>query len=424
MKNLLIVLAFALYSNSAVAQLGVNYLRLGKKTTAELEALDRSDTDYIYTAYNTDLQFEVIDIGNGWEPRLIGGDDLGNHTATTILDAAGHDVINVDNLDFDTNVGSFNYSMIHNLNTIGFVPVNGYITAYSSSNVMGFLLNNILYLQQVGLDALGKLHVDFNSLTGPVTLKVTDNDILYNDETLFGGNMSKATYDIDDDGTVDNSEQLGGISPGQFLRSDVDDATNSGVRIWLRGAISGLEGSDAALQVNGFLRTGEIYLHEGSTPNANANILRNNAGSLTWDNQTVWHEGNDGPGSNLSADRLDNYNSSSSTAAWTIPIRDNYAALSASAFNISSDQRLKTNVQDYLPQPITVTWKRFDFNNGLTGQIGVVAQDLLVNHPEFVNTGDDGYYSVNYIGLLIAKMAEKDAQIQDLITRVELLEAN
>lgn len=45
-------------------------ISIGKRTTAELDALDRSDNSVIYTGYNTDLSIEVVDVGNGWEPRI------------------------------------------------------------------------------------------------------------------------------------------------------------------------------------------------------------------------------------------------------------------------------------------------------------------------------------------------------------------
>lgn len=65
MKHLLIFLALCLFSNHSSSQVGVKYLRYGKLTTAQLEQIDRSDTSYVYTAFDTDLGIEVIDIGNG-----------------------------------------------------------------------------------------------------------------------------------------------------------------------------------------------------------------------------------------------------------------------------------------------------------------------------------------------------------------------
>lgn len=45
---------------------------------------------------------------------------------------------------------------------------------------------------------------------------------------------------------------------------------------------------------------------------------------------------------------------------------------------------------------------------------GVIAQELEENHPEFVNTDEEGYKSVKYIDLLIAKIAELEARLEKL----------
>tara|TARA_R110000787_G_scaffold7219_1_gene24784 strand:+ start:955 stop:3888 length:2934 start_codon:yes stop_codon:yes gene_type:complete len=59
------------------------------------------------------------------------------------------------------------------------------------------------------------------------------------------------------------------------------------------GVITGQGSSGAKFQVNGFQRTGNIYLHEGgNTPTANSKVLGNNAGVLQWDGNNVWHAGN------------------------------------------------------------------------------------------------------------------------------------
>lgn len=64
--------------------------------------------------------------------------------------------------------------------------------------------------------------------------------------------------------------------------------------------------SSAALQVNGFQRTGTIYLHEGATPKADVSrTLGNVAGELQWGDSKIWHDGNHGPGSGLNADTVD-----------------------------------------------------------------------------------------------------------------------
>lgn len=64
--------------------------------------------------------------------------------------------------------------------------------------------------------------------------------------------------------------------------------------------------SSAKLQVNGFQRTGTIYLHEGTTPTANNYPLSTTSGGeLRWNGNKVWHAGNDGSGSGLDADTVD-----------------------------------------------------------------------------------------------------------------------
>ena len=45
---------------------------------------------------------------------------------------------------------------------------------------------------------------------------------------------------------------------------------------------------------------------------------------------------------------------------------------------------------------------------------GVIAQELEQNHPEFVNTDDEGLKSVKYIDLLIAKIAELEARLEKI----------
>ena len=64
---LIVVLLFGMlgYGQSKQA-----YLRLGKLTTTEIDAIDVTDTTVVYTAYDTTLGIEVINTGSGWVPRI------------------------------------------------------------------------------------------------------------------------------------------------------------------------------------------------------------------------------------------------------------------------------------------------------------------------------------------------------------------
>ena len=99
----------------------------------------------------------------------------------------------------------------------------------------------------------------------------------------------------------------------------------------------------------------------------------------------------------------------------------------ASGVTLDSDVRLKENIVNLEPIHIVIDWKSFNLKKspGLY-RTGVIAQELEVHHPEFVVTADDGYKSVKYIDLLIAKIAEledKINQLSGLQTRIETLES-
>jgi hypothetical protein len=83
-------------------------------------------------------------------------------------------------------------------------------------------------------------------------------------------------------------------------------------------------------------------------------------------------------------------------------------------FILSSDERLKENIEELEPDTIDVEWKSFTIKDSDEGyRVGVIAQELELDHPEFVETNDEGYKSVKYIDLLIAKIAELEARLEN-----------
>jgi len=84
-------------------------------------------------------------------------------------------------------------------------------------------------------------------------------------------------------------------------------------------------------------------------------------------------------------------------------------------FILSSDERLKENIVDVSPDKINVNWKSFNIKNTDEGyRVGVIAQELEIEHPEFVETNNEGFKSVKYIDLLISKIAELENRIKQL----------
>ena len=91
----------------------------------------------------------------------------------------------------------------------------------------------------------------------------------------------------------------------------------------------------------------------------------------------------------------------------------NAGVMTAANFVLSSDERKKTKIKDLSRDNINVSWKSFEMKND-EGEyrVGVIAQELEIEHPEFVRTDKDGFKSVAYIDLLIAKIAELEARLE------------
>ena len=89
--------------------------------------------------------------------------------------------------------------------------------------------------------------------------------------------------------------------------------------------------------------------------------------------------------------------------------------VTATNFILSSDERLKENVKKVCDNRVKADWKTFELKTD-KGQkrYGVIAQELEKSHPEFVNTDTEGFKSVKYIDLLIAKIAELEARLEKL----------
>jgi hypothetical protein len=169
------------------------------------------------------------------------------------------------------------------------------------------------------------IHRDNNTITAPIFKGALD------------GNAGTAT-------NADNANLLDNISSGSFLRSDVNDSFNTiitGNALHLGG--SQITGSAAVLQVNGFQRTGNIYLHEGgNTPTTTALPMSNVSGNLQWDGNTVWTSANDGSGSGLDADLLDGQHASAFQPAGSYTPLNEVRSLGSKAFTNGTDPSITT----------------------------------------------------------------------------------
>lgn len=90
--------------------------------------------------------------------------------------------------------------------------------------------------------------------------------------------------------------------------------------------------------------------------------------------------------------------------------------ITATDFIISSDQRLKKDISTYMPDSVNITFREYVFNNDTSRKrVGVIAQELEQNHPEFVVTNPEtGMKAVSYVDMLVAKVAELEKRINQL----------
>lgn len=159
-----------------------------------------------------------------------------------------------------------------------------------------------------GLDTIGQIYFDYSD--GNIKTRAGNpSDV--------GGNGSWSAWrtvwtdENDGSGSGLDADTVDGIEASSFLRSDASDSFTGTLTGGVLHAGGEITNSSAKLQVNGFQRTGTIYLHEGTTPTLIAYPLATTSGGeLRWNNNKVFHAGNDGSGSGLDADTVDGQHAS------------------------------------------------------------------------------------------------------------------
>ena len=118
-----------------------------------------------------------------------------------------------------------------------------------------------------------------------------------------------------------------------------------------------------------------------------------------------------------------------------VPLIATTGSVKAIALRLDSDARLKENIKPINGDlalslnPVTYTWNKAGKDKGGNDklQYGFIAQEVEKIMPDVVYTDKDGYKSVNYIEIipvLAQKIKDQDAIINELIKRIEELEAN
>ena len=143
------------------------------------------------------------------------------------------------------------------------------------------------------------------------------------------------------------------------------------------------------------------YQNQGNNSGSFHFITDNNASIAT--KMFIKFSGDVGIGNTLPGYKLD----VSGTGRFT-------STVTATNFILSSDERLKENIKTLEPKVISAEWKSFNTKDDDSYRTGVIAQELEVKHPEFVETNKEGFKSVKYIDLLISKIIELEHRIKQL----------
>ncbi len=159
-------------------------------------------------------------------------------------------------------------------------------------------------------------------------------------------------------------------------------------------------------------RSARLFLNEGEGGVTNS---LDYGFSLSYDGQGSQYGG-------ISANQfgiIRHNNSSTGTPVMTMYRTNNNTTFAGTVtgtnFILSSDSRLKENVEEVDNKSINVDWKTFEMkSNKGQKRYGVIAQELEEVHPEFVRTDEEGMKSVAYVDLLIAKIAELEARLEKL----------
>jgi len=93
--------------------------------------------------------------------------------------------------------------------------------------------------------------------------------------------------------------------------------------------------------------------------------------------------------------------------------------MTATDFVLSSDESLKTCICQYIPTPIDVSYREYEFCNKPGNQrYGVIAQELNQTQPELVRCDNDGVMSVSYIDLLVREVAYLKNKVEELEKKI------
>ena len=237
---------------------------------------------------------------------------------------------------------------------------------------------------------------------------------------VSGGNIEL------DDGYEFRFNVTGTVTAEEELVLDAGDTDS---KIILNGADSGMQfitGNSTAITINDFQNVGigttspSQKLHVAGIVKSNGGIIGSNDlllqdTSSAYSTELKMQNNTHTLGIDYQNNEQIRFITRSGTTTVPITFQMRAGTITATNFILSSDERKKTKIKDLSIDNIDVRWRSFEMKeNEGEYRTGVIAQELEKNHPEFVNENDEGFKSVKYIDLLIAKIAELEARLEKI----------
>jgi hypothetical protein len=195
--------------------------------------------------------------------------------------------------------------------------------------------------------------------------------------------------------------------------------------------------SGGTATVQGYDRTGAAY-KTLNLSGSSVQMIVNGGGTATFTTSGMYTavgtaNGLIGLGGITSSYPAIRYNSATEVG-FVIADQSAYCATRATAFNVSSDRRIKTNIRNYnesgamidaiVPRIYDMDTSRKMHENGKTNQIGFIAQELYPVFEQAVTKGDDNEEITEEWGIDYSKLVPVlVAELQSLRKRLAALES-